>query len=117
MTPFLKFVRNTIQKAFGTFYEGPDAPERLSKQVVAFLDANPRANRLDWAIFASQFAKECYRSGFQRGYEWVERGFDRRTTADVEAMKAHLEANDWDWDGAPDLLTYAEENFLEDVVL
>lgn len=97
MTPFARAFRNLAQRLRKRFYEGPSPPQRLSDIVVAFANAHPEATRQDWAEFAAAHAAECYRSGYQRGYEWTERDLARRDPmVDPEHMMDEL-GHGWDW--------------------
>jgi len=72
-----KIIRNVLEKAFGRFYEGPECPERIADEAVEFANRNPIATREDWVIFAQDLAREAYKSGWQRGFEHVERAETR----------------------------------------
>ena len=73
MTPFLRLLRRWRDKYLGTFYEGEDAPDRLAVPPVLFAQMHPGATRADWVAFATEFAREAYRTGWVRGYEHAER--------------------------------------------
>jgi hypothetical protein len=89
MTPFMRVVRNTWERLFSKYYEGPSAPKRLAALVDYFMKTNPHATRADWAEFAKGFAEEAYRTGYVRGYEWCERDLGAKaTTAQVENFDA-----------------------------
>lgn len=48
-------------------------PVRFADVVASFANANPAATVGDWAEFAREHAREAYRAGYVRGYEYVER--------------------------------------------
>ena len=64
-----RWLRRFLQWLFGTFYEGPVPPVRLSKGVEAFAFSHPVASREEWIEFARVAAEEAYKAGYERGYE------------------------------------------------
>lgn len=58
---------------FGRWYEGPTIPPRLLRQASVWARSNTHATRKEWLAFAEDFARCAYESGWQRGYEYVER--------------------------------------------
>ncbi len=82
------------EKLFDRFYEGPEPPDRLGDMVIAFANMYPSATRLDWVQFASEHARECYRSGYLRGFEYAEREPDEPEVDPDELMDA-LEGRAW----------------------
>ena len=81
MTPIRRFLARAVERLGDRWYEGPEPPPRFAEYVTDFANLHPKANRGEWARFATKMAGEAYRSGFQRGYEHVERdpepGFQR----------------------------------------
>lgn len=73
MTPFLRWLRRTRERLFGTWVEGPEPPDRLRTMVLLFANARPFATRQEWVDFAAHHAGECYRTGYLRGLERGER--------------------------------------------
>lgn len=114
MTPFVKFLRNSWEKAFGKFYEGPQAPDRVENMVVAFMKMNPHATRKEWAAFAARHAAEAYASGYSRGFEWAERDLDR-LPKDSPEVKDHDARHSWAWEGGGMIADY-EPVDIDDVV-
>lgn len=96
MTPFVKWIRNTAEKLFGKYEEGPDAPERLREMVIHFANHHPRASREDWVNFAAGLASEAYQSGYVRGYEYTERTNDWRSDIPPEELADWIDPN-WKW--------------------
>lgn len=96
MTRLGRLFRNIVEKLLTRFYEGPQAPQRLSEQVVAFAVMHPTATREEWAQFATRLATGAYRDGFTRGFEWAERDLDRLDVGDPERV-AELQAHDFTW--------------------
>lgn len=106
MTRFGRMLRNVVEKLLTRFYEGPQPPQRISEQVVAFALMHPQATREEWAQFTTRLAAGSYRDGFTRGFEWAERDLDRLDHGDPERV-AELEAHDFVWH-APGHLTSDE---------
>jgi hypothetical protein len=73
VTPFMRWLRRWREKYLGTWFEGPEPPVRLAEMVAIFANGVPNATRSDWMQFAIEHAYEAYRSGYQRGYEHIER--------------------------------------------
>jgi len=69
----MKWLRKAAEKYLERYKEGPEPPERLREMVVAFANTHPNATRMRWVEFAAEHAGEAYRSGYTRGYEYVER--------------------------------------------
>lgn len=88
-----------IELATSRFYEGPRPPPRLVERIKIFQLYKPQATADDWRDFALQFAANCYREGFIRGYDWQERGWEG-PAIEPERLR---EAMDHDW-------TLAESN-------
>lgn len=68
-----KRVRDAIERWLGTYYEGPEPPERMTVQVTVFANVFPHATRAEWVAFAQRAIYEAYCSGYVRGAEYVER--------------------------------------------
>jgi hypothetical protein len=94
-TRFTRWLRRLAEKVGGTFYEGPEAPERLQDVVHAFAEAHPRATRAEWASMAVELAREAYRVGYARGYENSERDPDEPAHSPEEVASAV--DPDWRW--------------------
>jgi hypothetical protein len=90
------WVRRKLEKAADVFYEGEAAPERLREQVIAFSNLFPSATRGDWIAFAAGFAEECYRAGYLRGVEYVERDPEAFDAKSPEAIADEIDPN-WRW--------------------
>lgn len=103
MTRFGRFLRNIFERLLKRYYEGPTPPVRISQGVNAFAVFNRGATVADWMAFATSYAEECYRAGYQRGLEWAERDLDRRDpVADPELLE-DKRRHGWSWvDLAPD---------------
>lgn len=102
------------EKVIDRFYEGPEPPERLEAEVIAFANAFPNATRAQWVEFASQQSGESYRSGFMRGFENAERepvdpSVDPDAIADLLDPTWRDRAYDWKWDGGGIPLSKPEE--------
>jgi|ERR1700722_2026544 len=98
-TPIVRWFRNLREKLLGKFYDGPEAPDRLRQMVVVFANTNPTATRLEWIRFAVEHAKESYRAGWVRGYEYTERDPDERAVmrhVDPEMIALAMDP-DWEW--------------------
>lgn len=99
MTPILRWFRDFRERWLGKMYEGPEPPERLATMVIAFAQMNPQATRFDWTRFAIEHARECYRAGWTRGFEYVERDPEERAAIrhlDPETLASALDPN-WRW--------------------
>lgn len=68
-----KWLRARLEKWAGTYYEGPEPPERFRDHAVFFANLHPQATREDWVEFATELARETYMAGYTRGYEASER--------------------------------------------
>lgn len=98
MTPLLAWAKRTAEKWFGTWNEGPTAPERLREMVVYFANQHPRATRAEWAELASSLAAEAWEAGWRRGYEHVERSPDWRPDVPPEVLADWVTGDDsWRW--------------------
>lgn len=83
-----------LEKLAGTFYEGPKPPKRLEERVQLFRLHYPDATPKQWAEFALTFGTNCYREGFARGYEWLERDW-KPTDEPTQEQIAEYQAHDW----------------------
>lgn len=90
------WLRDKFEKAVGTYYEGEEPPERIGQQVIVFANMHPHATRAEWTEFAAEFARECYRAGYLRGVEWVERDEQREGGPSPEEIANQLDP-DWIW--------------------
>lgn len=90
LTQFLQRVGDRLAKKY---YEGPDPPNRIDDRVKLFMLFNPQADKEQWEQFARTLAKNCYREGFVRGYQWVERCWGG-PEVDPEQL-AEKQAYDW----------------------
>lgn len=68
-----RWARSFFEKRVGSFYEGPQPPERLIQEARAYAHLHPNATIVEWADFAANLAKQSWREGWTRGYEHVER--------------------------------------------
>jgi hypothetical protein len=109
MTIFSRFFRRAIEKTAAIYYEGPEPPLRLGDYVEEFARRNPYATRGEWINFTKQQCAESYRSGWMRGYEYVERDEDEEIKkADPESIADALDP-DWRWSDPVVLATGREE--------
>ncbi|GAC1450380.1 MAG: hypothetical protein PVSMB8_09540 [Vulcanimicrobiaceae bacterium] len=69
MTPVARFLRNTWEKLFGKFYDGPAMPIRFADYVEVFAKRHPKATRQDWFEFSIELAARAYEAGYVRGWE------------------------------------------------
>jgi hypothetical protein len=98
-TPVVRWFRNIREKLLGKFYDGPEPPARIVEMVVVWANMNPTATRAEWVRFVSEHAKECYRAGWVRGYEYTERDPDERaiiSQLDPELIATAMDPN-WRW--------------------
>ncbi len=103
MTPLKKWLRNRAEKWLHQHYEGPAAPKRLREEVIAFANLHPHATRDKWVAFATDFANQCYESGYLRGVEWAERDPDAFDASLPPDMIADQMDPDWRWRPAIEL--------------
>lgn len=113
MTPFKRLSGRILERLRGVYHEGFEAPERLGEMVVAFANEYPHATRADWVRFASDHAAECYRSGYTRGYERVERDFENAMPNNRPEDIADELDPDWRWSPEIVLLGDGEAIVLE----
>ncbi len=73
MTPLARFLSRIAEKVAERYYEGPAAPQRLAEEVQLFRVIYPDATPDEWTAFATRLAGNAYCSGYQRGFEYVER--------------------------------------------
>lgn len=112
MTPFKRWLRNTLERALRRFYEGPEAPPRLREMVLVFAECHPHATRAEWVEFVVEHAAECYRSGYMRGLEWVERDLERRVpSGQPEALMDEVDP-EWRW--APEVMLHDPQRVVEE---
>lgn len=97
MTPLVRTAKKLVERTLGTWYEGPEPPDRLRQMVLAYAEAHPRATRREWIGFAQDLARVCYRSGYERGYLWADRDLERRDPEFEPERLAELEGNGWEW--------------------
>ena len=90
---FGRWLRRWIERWMGWYYEGPDAPRRLSEELRVWLRLNPDAPREAIEGYCVLLLEAAYRDGFVRGYEWQERGWEG-PAVDPEVL-AELQAQDW----------------------
>jgi hypothetical protein len=72
MTPFMRTLRNFVERWLGSFDQGPEAPEEVRDIIVEFANMNPEATRREWVEFSERQAAEAYRVGWLRGYNFQE---------------------------------------------
>lgn len=73
MTPVTKWLRRKAEEWIEKYYEGPEPPERFALMAIEFANLYPTATREQWVAFATEQARGAYRSGYMRGFEYVER--------------------------------------------
>jgi hypothetical protein len=93
MTRLGRLLRNLLERILARYHEGPEPPRRLAEEVRLFRVYYPRATPEQWAQFATTIAQNSYRSGFTRGYEWQERGWEG-PPIEPEVL-AEIQAHDW----------------------
>lgn len=91
-----KWLRARAEKWLGSFYDGPEPPERFDVMVEEFVRIYPNATRFEWMRFAVSHAREAYRAGYVRGVEYVEREPDWRPDLPPEVLADHIDPN-WKW--------------------
>lgn len=89
-----KWLRARLEKWAGTFYEGPEPPERFRDHAVFFANLNPRATREEWVEFATELSRETYSAGYYRGYEASER--ERGDAEDFTTLPPDIIADQMD---------------------
>lgn len=87
--------RKLLEKMIDSYYEGPKAPNRLGYEVEVFTMLYPNASKAEWATFAQKMAENSYQSGFIRGREWDQRGWDGPPPDDERLAIAEAQAHDW----------------------
>lgn len=108
MTPLVRWFRNLREKLFGSFFEGPAPPDRLAQMAIVFANTNPTATRAEWLRFCIEHARESYRAGWVRGYEYTERDPDERAIISQVDPDVVATAMDPDWQWSPEV-TLTEE--------
>lgn len=97
-----------LERWLGRLYEGPAPPDRLVEMVFAFAEMYPNATRRQWVLFAASHARESYRSGYVRGFEYVERDPDFFKDRSPDEVAAQLDPHEFPW--SPDItLTRPDE--------
>ena len=97
MTILSRWIATRAEKYLERYYEGPEPPVRLADIVIEFANLYPTATRAQWVRFVTEHAREAYRSGYQRGYEYVERDPDFFSKDMPPEMIADLHDPDWRW--------------------
>lgn len=97
MTPVGKWLRNKVEEWLGKRYEGPEPPERLRLEVLSFAETCPTATRSEWAEFAEKFAREAYRVGYVRGFEWTERDKDAWSAVTPDELADQMDPGWREW--------------------
>lgn len=64
-----RLLRRMVEKAAGTFHEGPDMPPRIADEARLFLLEHPEANALEWEAFACSLARRAWVDAWTRGFE------------------------------------------------
>lgn len=62
-----------LEHFVGRYYEGPDAPARLTDEAGTFAMLNPHASPEEWREFAEDLARSAWQQGYVRGVEHRER--------------------------------------------
>lgn len=83
-----------LEKLIGIFYEGPNPPDRIRDGVVLFKLNNPNATKQDWINFCIHYSQGCYKTGWLRGYEWIERQLDVKPENHPDRIADAL-SNNW----------------------
>ncbi len=96
MTPLRKWLVAKAEKFAERHYEGPNPPERLDQLIIEFAKLYPRATRADWVRMAVEHGRECYKAGYTRGVEYVERDKDWHPVVPPEVL-ADMHDPDWRW--------------------
>jgi hypothetical protein len=86
-----------VERALGTYQEGPEPPERLDRSVEDFFDERPDAGIDEVVDFCKAHAREAYRSGFVRGYEHAERSDGRSDALRSLDPERYADALDPTW--------------------
>jgi hypothetical protein len=97
VTALKRWLSRRAEKFLDKYYEGPEPPQRISDLVIEFANLYPTATRSQWLRFATEHAREAYRAGYQRGYEYVERDPDFFRTDLPPDMIADMHDPDWRW--------------------
>ncbi len=98
MTILSRWIARRAENYLKTFYEGPEPPLRIADLAIEFANLYPTATRAQWLRFTTEHAREAYRSGYQRGFEYVERDPDFFVRHDrTPEMVADQIDPDWRW--------------------
>jgi hypothetical protein len=100
MSRFGRWLHRLLERWMGRYYEGPNPPDRLGEMVIVFANEYPTITRQEWADYASAHARNCYRAGFMRGMEYIERDPDWYGTVHPEFAADQLDPN---WRFAPEV--------------
>lgn len=94
MSRFTRWFWRCIDKLRGIWYEGPKPPNRLAVAIDYYFIINPNASRAELKRFMIDFSNECYRTGWERGFYWVERELDKLPEHHPDKI-ADMISNDW----------------------
>jgi hypothetical protein len=97
-----RWFNDLYQRLRDRYYEGPNPPNRIVQIAELYADTHPRATRGDWIEFASNHAKEAYRAGWVRGFEWRERTMRGEIVREVDEA-------DWEWESEVELTDLERE--------
>lgn len=115
MTPLQRWIRGKLEKWAGNFYEGPQPPDRLDAIVLAFVDTYPNATRRQWIDFAREHAREAYRAGYMRGFEYTERDPEGWRPDLPPELLADMIDPSWRWTPMDSGIEQVEDAPVEDV--
>jgi len=90
-----RFFFKLYQRFRGTFYEGPDPPNRILEETVTFSQLYPDATRKQWIAFTVGLARFFYKAGYLRGFEWAERDISKFPEKSNPILKAAEEDPNW----------------------
>jgi hypothetical protein len=109
VTPLKKALRNIVQRMAHSYYEGPEPPKRITDIVEHFALSSPTATFTEWKDFAILHAREAYKTGYTRGFEYAERDFDLKKASTNPEILAAEQNHDWGTnDGLPPAIVNAE---------
>lgn len=110
MTALKRWLSRRAERFLDRYYEGPEPPLRIADLAIEFANLYPQATRAMWLRFATDHAREAYRAGYQRGYEYVERDPDFFRSDLPPDMIADQMDPDWRWRPMPRGIMYPEPN-------
>lgn len=112
MTVLSRWAAKKAEQYLKRYYEGPEPPLRFADMAIEFANLYPTATRAQWLRFATEHAREAYRAGYQRGYEYVERDPDFFRTDLPPDKIADMHDPDWRWRPMDRGMSYAEPDAI-----